>query len=131
MAVLTINSCCSTRPWAETKACRLAATCACARVTSIGACCALFNFVLVVFIQPLGEPQCFALHLEVFVQTHQVRIEPGDAGHRVDYLLSKYQVGDLLVVLGDANVPAIQSDSETAQQGWVMVNPRLELRIGL
>ncbi len=77
---------------------------------------ALLNLVLVVLIQPLGQPQCFALHLDVFIQTHQVRIEPGDAGHRVDHLLSKHQIGDPSVVLGDANESAIQLDSEAAQQ---------------
>jgi hypothetical protein len=77
---------------------------------------ALFHFVLVVLIKPLGQPQCFALHLDVFIQAHQVGIEPGYAGHRVDHLLAKHQVGDPLVILGDANESPIQANSEAAQQ---------------
>ena len=77
---------------------------------------ALLNFVFVIFIQPLSEPQSLALDLDVLVQTHEVRIESGDTRDRVDHLLSKHQVGDPSVVLGDANESAIQLNPKAAQQ---------------
>ena len=67
-------------------------------------------------VKSLGQPQCFLLDLDVFIQAHQVRIEPGDASHCVDHLLSEHHVRDPLVIFRDADESAIQLDSEAAQQ---------------
>ncbi len=77
---------------------------------------ALIDLIFVVLVQPLREPQRLPLYVDVFIQTHQVRVEPGDTGDRVDHLLAKDQVRDLLAVLRDPDEPAVEVDSEAPHQ---------------
>ena len=115
-AVLTTSSCCRTRPSAVMRACRPAATWACARVTSMGARVPSVDLVLIVLVQPFGKPQRLLFHFDVFVQTYEIGVEAGHAGNRVNHLLAKYQVGDLLAPLRDANVSSIHADSKASQE---------------
>ena len=77
---------------------------------------ALIDLAAVVFSKPLRGCQRFLLHPQIFIQTHQIRIEPDDARDRDRRLKPEDMVGQLLTVLRDADKPPVEFDAEASQQ---------------